>query len=483
MPLRSRDWFLRTGRTGCKARSRMKNQGAPQQMFDGRPVIGICKAWSELTPCKAHLRVMAEAASSPAPTPKPTKPQSKGKDTNMPSLPDFTQFEGRYWDTASIRSALDYQGAKAPHTGLPYSEAILLGVSGGATFGYFTFHYKGYDPQVNLLTRNTFAPMESVLERLGIAAKALRTPNADKARQNLLMALEDGMAPIANPDGSLLPYNAIPYDEYSWHTMPLVIFGYEPDLGDAYISDRSRVPLTVATDDLDKARARIKKDRHRLLLLGEPDESLLADAIRAGINHTIQLMTEKPPKGSAKNFGLRALRQWADMLAKTTKGSWAKEYPTGRPLLAALTSAYTFLGPAFGKTVQAERDVYADFLDEAALALEVAELGAVAGLYREAGAAWEALLDCLLPGDAPMLGEARALIDRKTRLFKESGAGELDEIIACNARLAALKTEADSDFPLGEGEIADLRAEIRDRVLAARDAEEAAVHALKAASA
>ena len=60
MRLRSHDWFLRSGQAGFKARSRMKNQGTPQQMFDGRPVIGICNTWSELTPCNAHLRVLAE---------------------------------------------------------------------------------------------------------------------------------------------------------------------------------------------------------------------------------------------------------------------------------------------------------------------------------------------------------------------------------------------------------------------------------------
>ena len=60
MPLRSRDWFLRDGQAGFKSRSRMKNQGTPQQMFDGRPVIGICNTWSELTPCNAHLRILAE---------------------------------------------------------------------------------------------------------------------------------------------------------------------------------------------------------------------------------------------------------------------------------------------------------------------------------------------------------------------------------------------------------------------------------------
>ena len=60
MRLRSHDWFLRDGQAGFKSRSRMKNQGTPQKMFDGRPVIGICNTWSELTPCNAHLRIFAE---------------------------------------------------------------------------------------------------------------------------------------------------------------------------------------------------------------------------------------------------------------------------------------------------------------------------------------------------------------------------------------------------------------------------------------
>ena len=39
----------------------MKNQGTPPDMFDGRPVIGICNTWSELTPCNGHFKELAEA--------------------------------------------------------------------------------------------------------------------------------------------------------------------------------------------------------------------------------------------------------------------------------------------------------------------------------------------------------------------------------------------------------------------------------------
>lgn len=39
----------------------MKNQGIPTHEFDGRPIIGICNTWSELTPCNAHFRELAES--------------------------------------------------------------------------------------------------------------------------------------------------------------------------------------------------------------------------------------------------------------------------------------------------------------------------------------------------------------------------------------------------------------------------------------
>ena len=58
---RSSEWWGQSDRTGFIHRSWMKNQGRPDDLFDGRPVIGICNSWSELTPCNAHLRGVAEA--------------------------------------------------------------------------------------------------------------------------------------------------------------------------------------------------------------------------------------------------------------------------------------------------------------------------------------------------------------------------------------------------------------------------------------
>ena len=58
--LRSQQWFGRQDRDGFAYRSWVKGKGIPHDQFDGRPVIGICNTFSELTPCNSHFRALAE---------------------------------------------------------------------------------------------------------------------------------------------------------------------------------------------------------------------------------------------------------------------------------------------------------------------------------------------------------------------------------------------------------------------------------------
>jgi len=58
---RSDQWFKKDGRDGFIYRAWMKNQGIPDDQFGTKPVIGICNTWSELTPCNAHFRELAES--------------------------------------------------------------------------------------------------------------------------------------------------------------------------------------------------------------------------------------------------------------------------------------------------------------------------------------------------------------------------------------------------------------------------------------
>ncbi len=60
-PLRSTQWFGTQDKNGFMYRSWMKNQGIPEHHFQGKPIIGICNTWSELTPCNSHFRELADS--------------------------------------------------------------------------------------------------------------------------------------------------------------------------------------------------------------------------------------------------------------------------------------------------------------------------------------------------------------------------------------------------------------------------------------
>ena len=404
----------------------------------------------------------------------------------MSVLPDYRAFSGRHWETGTVHNALAYQGIKAPHTGQAPSEALLLGVSGGIAFGYFTFEYTGYLPHLALLTRNTFNPLDTLLERLAIPQEIYRTDNPQKARANLLEVLEGGRPALIWADMFTLPYNALPYDERNWAMMPLLVFGCEN--GTAYLADRARSPHEVAADVLDKARGRVKKDQYGVVALGEPNWSRLPAAVSQGIWQCISLFTEAPPKGKRDNFGLAALEHWANMLTNTrNKQSWARYFEPGERMWMALAGDVTHHG-AYGAIQHApggsaERGMYADFLDEAAAILNKPALKDAASGFRRSTEAWTALAGMLLPDDVPLLGEARTLLDRKHALFTEQGANALEAIQEVNARLQALQKEAAAHFPLNTAQAASFREKLAAQVLHIRDLEAEAVTTLQAAMA
>lgn len=398
----------------------------------------------------------------------------------MPILENYKSFDGYYWQSGAIRNALDHQGVKAVHTGKAFSEALLFGVSGGINFGYFYFHYEGSDPHVNILTRNTFNLFEPILERLGIPYDVKQTNSEDKGRKNLIDALENGDAPLVFADMFQLPYNAMSYQEDNWAMLPIVVYGYEN--GTAYIADRARVGLTIPSEALDTARARIKKDKHRIITLGVPNEAKLASAVSKGIWDCIKLFTEKPPKGSKNNFGFTAYKRWADLLTKSTKkGSWAKTLPRGRELYNGLSTIFYF-SQLFGKdeSCSAERHLFADFLEEAAIILNKPALAEITPKFRQAGQAWKTLGEIVLPDDVSLFKETRDLMLHKHSLFLNKGDVVEDEMRTANQRLEEMKTESE-DFPLSENEVVKLQKRIAEQVMGIHDIEFEAIAALQEA--
>jgi hypothetical protein len=405
----------------------------------------------------------------------------------MTILKNFHQFGGRHWETGSVHNYFAYRGFRAPHTGKPYSEALLLGVSGGVTMGYFSFAYEGYDPMARILTRNTFDPFDRMLERLGVVQHVIQTANPEKARRNLLELLDAGIPPIAWADYFRMPYNALPQDAGMWAMFPLVVYGYDSASGEAWIADRARVPLKVTTEALDAARAQVKKDKFRLLELEPPNPGKLISAVQNGIWDCIRLFIEAPPKGGKDSFGFAAYQRWADLLVKPKmRLSWAREFPPGAKMVAGMLSAFHDIR-IFGKDGRpenaADRGIYADFLDEASLILEKPALRQVAGLFRCSAQAWTALSEALLPDSIELLGEIRRLELRRHALFLAQGGAALSEFQAIGKRLEEIRIQAIADFPLDENSVVNLRDNIRQRVLIIHDLERQAVEALLGAMA
>jgi len=396
-----------------------------------------------------------------------------------------TQLHGRHWETGSIHNALALQGVKAPHTGEPYSEALLLGVSGGIAFGYFTFEYKGFLPHVALLTRNTFNPFPTTFERLGIAQDVQQTNKAETAEKNLQHTLESGLYPILWADQFSLAYNCLPADKPMWGMMPILAIG--SDGKTIKIADRSSQPFRLSVTDLTRTRGRVKEEKYRLMTLDAPQPAKLAGAVHKGICQTISLFTEAPPRGGRQNFGFAAYEKLAELLVnRRNKQSWERFFAPGVRMYHALAGspvqpgAYHWVN-TWGSGDGAERGLYADFLLEASQILKRPVLKAAAEKFRESYELWLAFADALLPDGVPLLGESKNLIQKKHALFVEKGESALPEIKKIHTRLNEILKQSESNFPLSNAQAADLRANLRDILLKIKTMEEQAVDLLQRA--
>lgn len=401
----------------------------------------------------------------------------------MALLPNYSSFIGRHAETGTIANALHYQGVRAPHTGKPVSEALLLGISGGIAVGYFTFAYEGYLPHVALLTRNTFNPLETLLDRLGIARDLRQSENSAKGESNLLAVIEEGSAPVVWADGFSMPYNNIPWDDRNWSPAPLIVYGIEGDL--AIIADRSAAPFQVERTQLAAARARVKKDRNRVMELDAPNFERLPEAVHKGISQCIALYVEKPPRGKRENFGIAAMENMANLLTdQRNRHGWARQFPAGGALYQALLGTPWQPGMlgwimTWGAGDGAERGLFADFLDEAATILNRPALHSAATTFRASHAAWLELAQSLAPAAGP-LRDAHSLLIERDRLFRQEGNEGLDAMRKIDAQLSALQEQCSAAFPMSADEVQQLEADIAERIRAIGVIESQAVTEMQA---
>lgn len=397
----------------------------------------------------------------------------------MPEVAGYKQFNAFHWETGALRNVLAHQGVVNPQTNEPFTEAMLFGVGGGISVLYFVFEYEGHAPHVYLGTRNPEDGIGAVGERLGIPVNVQETASGKKAAATLNSALAAGRPAIVWANISGLPYTALPAFDFPG-MFPIVVYGADEAAGLARIADRARVPLTVTLAELAAARAGQSSTKNRLITLGTPEGlDRLPAAVEAGIHAAMTIFTQGWTKGPKTNFGLAALRKWADLVADAgDKKGWPHVFPPGPHLYSALVAMYEAI-EGMGTGGAAARPLYADFLDEAADVLGKPDLGQAGARFRAAGARWIALAQALLPEDVAPLRETRDLLRRRNELFITQGMASLDERRALTARLEAIKGDMATEFPLSASETTALLAELRTRILAVHEVEQAAVQAVQ----
>jgi hypothetical protein len=399
----------------------------------------------------------------------------------MTILKDYRNFDAVHYETGTVHNILTYQGLRMPHTKKAPSEALLLGLSGGITFAYFSFAYKGMDPHVALLTRNTFNPLERLFNGMGVVRDVKQTTDAAKAEKNLLAALDGGRPALVWADYFSLPFTT--YDGTMGKGMymmgPLVVYGVDDK--DVYIAGTSMVPLKASRKEFATSRARVKKEKFRMMTLDVPSFDKLPQNVEAALRGTVKSFFTSPIKGYASNFGFAAYQRWADILTNDRdKQSWNRIFPAGRPMFAGLTSSFDRI-ETFWTGGAASRPAFADYLDEASLIIERPALREVAKQFKSLAPAWNSLCMALLPDEIAPFREARELMVRKRDLYQQKGAASLKEIKKIHERLAKIRTAMQTKFPLKGGVELDFKENLRTHILKVYDLEHKAITALDAA--
>jgi hypothetical protein len=380
---------------------------------------------------------------------------------------------------------LSYLDIKAPHSGQPYSEAMLFGLGGGLGFSYFVIEYKS--ARVKTLTLGTRITtleessrpqfVQTICQRIGVPVRVVQSSSPAAAHRGVRLALAEGIPPIVWIDLSGPPYRFSPTAEYA----AAVVYAWKDDR--ILVSGKSRRPLSFRRKSFEAARASIGVPRARAVIVQRPERiPNLGTAVLDAVRETRDQMARGIDVGSFRgNFGLAGLEKWASLLTddQDRKG-WPRFFPPGRDLLAALAAVFAQI-ELRGRGGGAFRGLYADFLEEAAEAGKQRRLREAVEPFRLSARAWHNLARAALPNSVPELRRLRELTAAREALLARRGPDGLEEAERLGDEARRLRHTIEDQFPIPPADVLDLLSDLRRRVLKIHALEAAALQALRAA--
>ncbi|MEE8395185.1 MAG: BtrH N-terminal domain-containing protein [bacterium] len=413
----------------------------------------------------AARRKVVAAAPQPAPVPSRQAPIS-----------------GVHPETTALRILLAQAGGGLAGAAGPPSEAMVFGIAGGIGAGVFAFHYPKEDFQNFYLAgrhlwQDNLAYLKAACGRLGVEPEIREAGGAKAAEKHLRDALATGGPVAAWVDMAPLQYRGAPATMAGMGYHLVIVDAIDEQAGTARVRDLAPEPVAVPLADLAAARARIKKQKNRLLSLKNTAAPVdPAVAIRNGL----RACHAAARGGRMKNFTLDAFAEWAARIhGSQGKQSWATIFPPGRALWRGLSCAYLYIS-WYGSGGGLMRPLFAQFLVEAGDLLGESWMRELSRHYAALGSDWQALAEAALPDGVPILRETKTLIAARESALRRGGTAAPPKIRAAWSRLDEIAEQMRTDFPLAPGDADHLLADLQGRIAAIHEQEIAGWEALGA---
>ncbi len=386
---------------------------------------------------------------------------------------------GDHHGSALAAHLIAASGTRAPHTGEPYSEAMVAGLAGGIGFMYFVFSYDGHHPTMTIVARRHPEPyVAAALRAAGVEFTEQHTGSAAVAERRLRAGLAAGRPMAATVDRTRLPWHGLDGSPYGPEPHPVGICGSRP--GDVVLLDDECVqPNPLGLSELMAAWSAPAKNRHELLEITGPapaDHDVPA-ALRDAVVRGCALLTE-PVLGNNfdVNFGFRGMRKLADGLADPRgKRGWARLFAHPEAMFTALRRLHDCLETEYTAS-GATWPLWAAFLEEAAVMVGEPAWTAAAVDVRASGVLWSGIAERAL-SIHPALTAYGELATERQRLIVAHGAEAAAEIRCLTGRVDGLAAAYAADPP-DLGAVRELLDELAAAVRAAQEREERAVAAL-----
>jgi hypothetical protein len=318
----------------------------------------------------------------------------------------FDRFGGLHCETSVVRKVLGWAG-------LDRSEETLLGLGGG--IGFIYWWRKGMPaPLVGGRNGGNQTFIETLSRRLHQPMRFVTTRSMERAHERLMARLAVPLPAICYGDVFYLTYLGTRH-HFGGHCF--VVYGVDEPAGEALISDRSAVPLSLGLEELRQARNSSFPPfpPHNALLELDPDPGRQpgrGDFLLA-VRDCVTAMTSPP----IANLGLAGFETLRKVLA-----GWLESSPPA-DLLDKLLAVFANveLGGTGGS---AFRKMYRGFLAENAAVIDHPALPAARARLDEVVAAWEGFVAALLPRELPPLHALGEELRRRSRAFEEGRFAE-----------------------------------------------------------